>query len=65
LAAQFIVEIPPTRLPTFTAPPPLNIPTFTSPEVAAGTRSVPIGLVITAVGIVGLFGLMISFFRGR
>lgn len=65
LAAQFIVEIPPTRLPTFTAPPPLNIPTFTSPEDAAGTRSVPIGLVITAVGIVGLFGLMISFFRGR
>jgi len=32
LAAQFIVAVPPTRLPTFTPPPPLAIPTFT--EVA-------------------------------
>jgi uncharacterized protein YraI len=65
LAAQFIVEIPPTRLPTFTEPPPLAIPTFTSPEEATSGRVLPIGLVIAVVGIVGLFGLMISFFRGR
>lgn len=65
LAAQFIVEIPPTRLPTFTAPPPLNIPTYVSPQATTSGRVLPIGLVIAAVGIVGLFGLMVSFFRGR
>lgn len=65
LAAQFIVEIQPTRLPTFTEPPPLNIPTFTAPEQATSGRVLPIGLVITAIGIVGIFGLLISLFRGR
>ena len=65
LAAQFIVEIPPTRLPTFTAPPPLNIPTYPSPELTTSGRVLPMGLVIVGIGIVGLFGLMISFFRGR
>lgn len=65
LAAQFIVEIPPTRLPTFTAPPPLNIPTYPSPQEQASTTAIPMGLVIAVVGIMGLFGLMISFFRGR
>jgi len=65
LAAQFIVEIPPTRLPTFTAPPPLNIPTYPSPQETTSGRVLPIGLVIAAIGILGLFGLMISFFRGR
>lgn len=65
LAAQFIVEIPPTRLPTFTAPPPLNIPTFISPQETTSGSVLPIGLIIAVVGIVGLFGLMISFFRGR
>jgi hypothetical protein len=62
LAAQFIVEIPPTRLPTFTAPPPLNIPTFTAPQEATSGSVLPVGLIIAFVGIVGLFGLMISFF---
>ena len=28
LAAQFLVEVPPTRLPTFTEPPPLSKPTI-------------------------------------
>jgi uncharacterized protein YraI len=65
LAAQFIVEIPPTRLPTFTAPPPLYIPTFTAPEAASSGQVLPMGMVIVVIGIVGLFGLLISFFRGR
>lgn len=65
LAAQFINEIPPTRLPTFTAPPPLRIPTFVPPQTATSGEVLPMGLVILVVGIVGIFGLMISFFRGR
>ena len=65
LAAQFIVEVPSTRLPTFTAPPPLNIPTFVSPQETTSGRVLPMGLVIVGIGIVGIFGLMISFFRGQ
>lgn len=64
LAAQFLVEVPPTRLPTFTPPPPLNIPTFTPQDSASVTGRVPMGLVIVVLGVVGLFGALISFLRG-
>ena len=37
LAAQFVVEIPPTRMPTFTPPPLLVIPTFPAEEITTGT----------------------------
>ena len=65
LAAQFIVEIPPTHLPTFTPPPPLSIPTFSAEEVIPATDRVPMGLVIIGLGLIGMFGLLISFLRGR
>ncbi|MCI0519705.1 MAG: SH3 domain-containing protein [Chloroflexi bacterium] len=65
LAAQFIVEIPPTRLPTFTPPPPLAIPTFAPEEPFTGTGRVPMGLLIVGMGIVGVFGLILSLLRGR
>ncbi len=65
LAAQFIVEIPPTRLPTFTAPPPLALPTYPPEPAITGTGRVPMGLIISGMGIIGLFGMMISFLRGR
>lgn len=65
LAAQFIVEIPPTRLPTFTAPPPLILPTFMPEETSSGTGGVPSGLVIIGMGVVGLFGAVISILRRR
>jgi uncharacterized protein YraI len=65
LAAQFIIEIPPTRLPTFTPPGPLAIPTFPASEQPGGTGRVPMGFVIVGMGVVGLFGLLISFLRGR
>ena len=64
LAAQFLVEAPPTRLPTFTAPPPLSLPTFTPQDSAAQSDRVPMGLVIVALGVVGMFGALISFLRG-
>lgn len=65
LAAQFIVEIPPTRLPTFTPPGPLVIPTFPSDGLATGSNRIPMGLLISGLGVIGLFGLLISFLRGR
>jgi Bacterial SH3 domain len=65
LAAQFIIEIPPTRLPTFTPPPPLVIPIFTQPPQGQGTVGVPMGFIITGMVVVGIFGLFISLLRGR
>jgi hypothetical protein len=65
LAAQFIVEIPPTRLPTFTPPGPLVVPTFQPAGSADGSTRIPMGLVITGLGVIGIFGLLISFLRGR
>jgi len=63
LASQFVVNIPPTRLPTFTPPPPLVIPTFPSQEPTTGTGGVPMGFVIIGLSVVGLFGLIISVLR--
>jgi hypothetical protein len=65
LAAQFLVVIAPTRLPTYTAPPPLTIPTFTQGTVLTSSGRVPMGLIIIGMAVVGLFGTMISFLRGR
>lgn len=65
LAAQFIVELPPTRLPTFTPPPPLAIPTFTAVEVHSGAGNLPMALVIIGLFVVGFFGTVISILRGR
>jgi hypothetical protein len=65
LASQFIVDIPATRLPTFTPPPLLVIPTLQSEESSTGTGRVPIGFVITGLTVVGVFGLIISILRRR
>ena len=67
LAAQFINEPQPTRLPTFTAPPPLIIPTFESSGGGgvAAVSSFPMGLVISVLGSVGLIGALVSFLRER
>jgi hypothetical protein len=65
LASQFVIEIAPTRLPTFTPPPALIIPTFTASPVNQGTAGVPMGFVIIGMGVVGLFGMMISLLRGK
>lgn len=65
LAAQFIVELPPTRLPTFTPPPPLMMPTFPVENGQTVSSKIPMGLVISGLGIVGVFGALISLLRGR
>lgn len=65
LAAQFIVEIQPTRLPTFTAPPPLVLPTIAAPGARSVTQRIPMGLLIVGLSVVGFFGMLISFLRSR
>ena len=65
LAAQFIVEIPPTRLPTFTPPSPLILPTFPPEMPMRGSGGQPIGLVIVILGTIGVFGAIISLLRRK
>lgn len=64
LAAQFVLEIPATRMPTFTPPEPLEIPQF---EQAGTGRvgGVPVGMIITGVGLMGLFAAAVSYLRER
>jgi hypothetical protein len=59
-----VLEIPATRLPTFTPPDPLEIPQF---EQAGTGRlgGVPVGMFITAIGLMGLFGAVVSHLRER
>jgi hypothetical protein len=65
LAAQFIIEIPPTRLPTFTAAPPLVIPTLLPDASPGQVGRVPVGLIVVGLAVMGAFGTLISFLRGR
>jgi hypothetical protein len=65
LAAQFIQEVPATRLPTFTPPPPLVVSTF---EPAASTSAggrFPVGLIIVIFAAIGILGSLFSLIRGR
>ena len=66
LAAQFIITVAPTRLPTFTPPPQLVIPTFPpEPGGQAGTGQLPMGLIIVGIGALGIFLGLLSLIRGR
>lgn len=64
LAAQFVLEVPATRLPTYTAVEPLEIPQF---EQAGTGRlgGIPIGMFITALGLMGLFATVVAYLRER
>lgn len=67
LAAQYVVDLQPTRLPTFTPPPPLVIPTFTVAEQGQTARSDDLTFVyaILGLGLIGLIGTLMSFIRVR
>lgn len=66
LAAQFLVEIPPTRLPTFTPPGEIDpIPTYSMETPRLPANRLPMGMVIVGMGVLGLFGMLLSFLRGR
>lgn len=64
LAAQFVLEIPATRLPTFTPVEPLDIPEFEQ-QGTGRVGGIPVGMFITAVGLMGLFGAAVSYLRER
>ena len=59
LAAQFIITIEPTRLPTFTEPAPLSIPTFQTVTGVNVSGGIPMGMIIV---ICGILGIMIGLF---
>jgi uncharacterized protein YraI len=65
LAAQFILDTPSARLPTFTPPPPLAIATYpaASPLQMAGGK--PLLYVMFFLAGVGLVGVFLSFLRVR
>lgn len=65
LAAQFVFDLPPTRLPTYTPPPDLVIPTFE--PVGSGNLGggIPMGLPIIMLIVIGLFGAILTVLRGR
>ncbi len=65
LAAQFLIEVPPTQLPTYTAPPPITMPTFPVQEPLASPGGIPMGFIIIGMAVVGLFGVIISFLSAR
>lgn len=65
LASQFIVESAPTRLPTFTAPAELVIPTYEPPAEDVLSVTLPMGLIIVILGVIGILGALFSFIRGR
>jgi hypothetical protein len=65
LASQFFIDLPATRMPTFTPPPQLVVPTFPAEETPSGTGGVPMGFVISGLAVVGFFGLILSLLRRR
>jgi uncharacterized protein YraI len=65
LAAQFLVEVPPTRLPTFTEPPPFQTATLPVDAPLATSGTLPMGLIIVGMAVVGMMGLVVSFLRSR
>ena len=64
LQAAFIGQQTPTRLPTFTEPPPVEVPAFAD-ATQSQTASVPTGMAIVILGLVGFMGAVISYLRGR
>lgn len=65
LAAQFnLLDVTPTRLPTFTPADPVVQPTFSPQGEPVSGRRFPPALAILAMLIVGLFGMVISVLRG-
>jgi len=65
LAAQFLIDVPPTRLPTFTEPVSISLPTFPAdtPEITPGR--VPTGFLIIGLAVIGLFGTILSILTNR
>lgn len=65
LAAQFnLLDVTPTRMPTFTPADPIVQPTFAPQGEPISGRRFPPALAILGMLIVGIFGMVISVLRG-
>jgi hypothetical protein len=65
LAARFVLDVTPTPLATFTVPPPVIIPTYEEQESILTGGNLPVGFLIMGLAVVGFFGTLLSFLRGR
>jgi hypothetical protein len=65
MAAQFVVTIAPTRLPTYTPPPPLVIPTYVDETNSSISSKLPMGMVIIGLAAVGIFLGLFALAQGR
>lgn len=65
LAAQFVVDNAPTRMPTYTEPAPLVIPTFRAVENVQGIGNIPVGMIILIIGGLGILLGIITLAQGR
>lgn len=65
LAAQFVITIEATRLPTYTEPAPIQIPTFEEKTNSQAPGGIPMGLIIMVFGIIGILLSAFSFLQRR
>ncbi len=65
MAAQFVVTLAPTRLPTFTPPSQLVIPTFVAENNGTVSAGLPMGLVIIGLAVIGIFLGLFALAQGR
>jgi len=65
LAAQFVITIESTRLPTYTEPAPIQIPTFEEKTYNQVPGGIPMGLIIMILGIIGILLSAFSFLQRR
>lgn len=63
LAARYMQVEAPTRLPTFTPAAPLIVPTYTTANRALDVTRLPVGFIIIGLGVIGLFGTVLSLLR--
>jgi len=64
LAAQFNIQPTSTRIPTFTPPPALSVPAFGDESASNPSRKTS-GIFMLVLGILGVIGLVASFFLRR
>ena len=65
LAAQFVITVEATRLPTYTEPAPIQIPTFEEKAFNQVPGGIPVGLIIMVLGIIGILLSAFSFLQRR
>jgi hypothetical protein len=65
LAAQFVITVQPTRLPTFTEAAPIVIPTFEEYNQNQLPGGIPVGLIILVLGVIGILLGLFSIFTYR